>query len=610
LLGRLGILLVALIVGATAVATVWDYSQYRNLAIDRAQRELRAQNDLVVERLRREIHDRYRAVDLWPELEAAQDLSVDDLDRRLSASLLQLASSFGPSDLALGIGAGGIVLSASDAGFIDLDLNGSPFLFRLDHLLTSPTDSGGPGPDPSPTGSRSPGTGEVPSSPSSTVAVQLLRSRREEGLPPLNPDLEDGSVLTFSHRVTSRVDGHPLGWIVLLTSWRPFVDSMAQELGPELLVEGPDGPWYEGDSIRNQTGAWVQAVETLGGDIPEPLTVSLRTPTATVLASLKGAMFRIAALAALVLLAVVPPLLLLLRAALKDLRHLSRTATAMDPESPGSFEGISHGAPHEVRVLASSLSGMVDRLERSRKELARRESLAAVGVLAAGLAHEIRTPLSVLRASAEMLERGDGPGPREEELISFIQEEVARLARLVDDLLIFARPRLPELSPVDLREVGFRTERALASEASDGKILLETHLDPVHVMGDAEQLYQVGLNLVGNALHVSDPGSSIRISTHIDSGFGWLTVEDQGRGIDPEHLEKIWDPLFTTRSSGTGLGLAVVKRIVEAHRGQIHVENRPGAGAVFTVGIPEAGEDSRDPVAVASGAPQSKEEQE
>lgn len=579
LMGRLGALLVALIVAATAVESLVDYRRNRVLAMERAHGELQAQTDLVAERLRREIHDRYRAVDLWPELEAAQDLAVDDLDRRLSASLLQLATSFGTGDLALGIDGEGTILAASEASLIGNSLGAAPYVLGLDTLpsLSKPSAS----------------------SPSTTlVQVALLSNREEEGLPASTPEGRGAPVLTFAHAVRAQSDARFLGWIVLLTPWPELVESLAQELRVGLSIQGGGRSWYVGDSIQGWEGPWVTGARVLGGDLPETVEVSLRLPESAVLAPLSGAGIRLAGLAALFLVVMVPPLLFLLGVALRELRRLTQTAKSMDPENPGSFASISRSAPHEVRILASSLSEMLARLEASRIELARRESLAAVGVLAAGLAHEIRTPLSVLQASAEMLEREGSVTPREHELITFIQEEVARLARLVEDLLTFARPRPPELTPVALDQILARTAVSLESEAAEKRIAVDLDPGPVRVLGDAEQLYQVGLNLLGNALSVSGADTSVRLSTHLENGMGWLTVQDEGPGIDPEIIERIWDPLFTTRTSGTGLGLAVVKRIVEEHHGVIRVDSAPGAGARFAVGIPLTKDGSETPKGV------------
>jgi len=217
LVGRLGALLVTLIVVATGVAYLWDYRRDRDLAMERARRELQAQVDLVAERLRREIHDRHRSVDLWPELEAAQELAVDDLDRRLSASLLQLATSFGTGDMALGIGPEGTVLAASDASFIGMELAGSAYLLRLESVA--------------------PPSGEMTGLPlgPSAVTVFLLPDGREEGLP-ANGAPEDGrETLSFSHRVTGRADARPLGWIVLLTPWR----ELSGGVSPSRPASGP-----------------------------------------------------------------------------------------------------------------------------------------------------------------------------------------------------------------------------------------------------------------------------------------------------------------------------------------------------------------------------------
>lgn len=284
LVGRLGLSLVALIVGATAIASFLDYRRDRVLATERAQAELQVQAELVAERLRQEIQDRRRAVDLWPELEAAQDLAVDDLDRRLSASLLQLSSSFGPGDQALGISPNGTVLAASDAALIGSSLAGSPFLAHLDSLLA-----------------------EAAQADATSAEVALLPDGRRVGLPPLDPEDPGAHLLAFSQPVVARAGGRPLGWIVLLSAWPDLVRASARDLGASLLISGPTRSWYEGDSLRGREGPWVEAGRALGTVLPEPMEVILRVPLTAVLAPLQGAGIRVAGLAGLFLLAVVPP---------------------------------------------------------------------------------------------------------------------------------------------------------------------------------------------------------------------------------------------------------------------------------------------------------------
>ena len=288
--------------------------------------------------------------------------------------------------------------------------------------------------------------------------------------------------------------------------------------------------------------------------------------------------------AAVVLAVTLPAAVLLARSTTAELRRL--TARARDVERTGraDFGAPGPGAPLEVRVLAGALQSMVQRLDASRRELARQESLAAMGMMAAGLAHEVRTPLSVIRGSAEMLARRAVPASREAELSAFVMEETDRLSRLVDDLLAFARPRDPAPLPADLAAVARRV--AGAPGIGGGAVPLETRLDPAPVTGDPEQLYQVALNLVSNAVHASAPGSPVRVATFVDGAHGVLEVADRGRGMEPEEAAQAWTPFFSRRGGGTGLGLPIVRRIVEAHGGTVDLHSAPGRGTRAVVRLP------------------------
>jgi two-component system sensor histidine kinase PilS (NtrC family) len=240
-----------------------------------------------------------------------------------------------------------------------------------------------------------------------------------------------------------------------------------------------------------------------------------------------------------------------------------------------------------VHVLAGALKDMLERLEQSRHELARQESLASVGSMAAVLAHEIRTPLAVLRGSADMLAKKVAGDARGEELVSLLQEETDRLSRLASDLLVFARPRPPERAAVDLTDVARRAAGMLKDRFVAAAVDLELATSPAPVLGDAEQLGQAALNLLNNALEFSPRGMEVRVETGRSAGGAFLRVADAGPGIPPESLERIWLPFFTTRRGGTGLGLPIVRQIVEAHGGRAEIDSSPGAGTRVTLILPE-----------------------
>jgi signal transduction histidine kinase len=225
-------------------------------------------------------------------------------------------------------------------------------------------------------------------------------------------------------------------------------------------------------------------------------------------------------------------------------------------------------------------------LARAQQELVEKERLAALGELSAVVAHEVRNPLGVIFNSLSSLRRllhleGDA-----KTLFQIVEEEANRLDRIVGDLLEFARPNPAHPSWVDL---GSLVSSALATFPRPEKIALEIFVEPelpeVHV--DARLLRQALLNLVQNAIHAMPKGGPLRVEVRKEEREGkthvQLSVIDRGTGIPEELGAKIFDPFFTTKATGSGLGLALVKRIVEAHRGRLWFRSILGEGSTFTL---------------------------
>ena len=223
-------------------------------------------------------------------------------------------------------------------------------------------------------------------------------------------------------------------------------------------------------------------------------------------------------------------------------------------------------------------------------QVLRSQKLAAVGVLAAGIAHEINNPLSGVVGYAQLLaEREDLP-PEVRRRIEHIQHSAERCRRIVEGVLLFSRrrPAAPR-ERADLREVVDRVIRLGAYQwrVRNAQILREPD-ESVFVRMDAERVEQVILNLVSNAVDAMPRGGTVRVGVTREGARARLDVEDEGEGIDPEVLPRIFDPFFSTKDvgKGTGLGLAISYGIVEEHGGTIHVDSRPGRGTRFTVWLP------------------------
>lgn len=256
----------------------------------------------------------------------------------------------------------------------------------------------------------------------------------------------------------------------------------------------------------------------------------------------------------------------------------------------GGVSGRLYMARQRSRADAARIEAQLEALEDSRLQLAQSEKLAALGRLAAGIAHEVRNPLGVIRASASMVQDAFDGGTEDHRACELIVDEIDRLDGLIGALLAFARPARMELSPTELRPV---VERAatLAAEARD--VAVETDVDAdVIVRADGDLLTQVVLGLVVNAAEAG--ASRVGVRAGREGAAVELTVADDGSGIADEDEPRLFEPFFTTKDTGTGLGLSMATRIVEAHGGQIAVRRgaglgEGGRGACFALTLPVDG---------------------
>jgi two-component system sensor histidine kinase PilS (NtrC family) len=221
----------------------------------------------------------------------------------------------------------------------------------------------------------------------------------------------------------------------------------------------------------------------------------------------------------------------------------------------------------------------------------RADRLAVVGVLAAGLAHEIRNPLAAMCGSIELLSKSPKLGQHEKRLMHVVRAEGERLEALVMDFLAFAKPASPNLSAIEAGPLVVETVDVFRREAVLKNISVTVEVDRgVRLSVDVNQIKSVLWNLLGNARDATERGGRIAVRLRRQEGQALLEVEDSGQGIASDDLPRIFDPFFTTKADGTGLGLAIVHRVVEAHGGRIAVRSEPGHGSTFSVALPLAAE--------------------
>jgi signal transduction histidine kinase len=248
------------------------------------------------------------------------------------------------------------------------------------------------------------------------------------------------------------------------------------------------------------------------------------------------------------------------------------------------------------RVAARKYQAAAEELAKANRSLAdaedavrRSERLAALGQLTAGLAHELRNPLGTIRASAEMLatRTGDQNGVTGE-LSGFIAAEVDRANALVTRFLEFARPTVLQPKIADLAEVVDRALEQVQRQCGDRGVTIYKNYDPAirPFEIDAELIERAVYNLVLNAAQASPDGGVVTVKLRQADGQVEISVIDRGSGIENTNLESIFNPFFTTKPGGVGLGLAIVSKVVDEHRGRIAVESEPGKGTVMRVFLP------------------------
>ncbi len=235
-----------------------------------------------------------------------------------------------------------------------------------------------------------------------------------------------------------------------------------------------------------------------------------------------------------------------------------------------------------------ALQDSLHRLDAAEESLRRKERLAALGEMSAGLAHEIRNPLGIVSSSAQLLEKKTaGSSPEALQLLSIIQEETTRLNGLVGDFLTFGRPARPERRPADLKTVVLRALDHVQGVAEQQGVAVEAmDLPSLDASVDVDMLRQVLLNLLLNALDATPAGGRIEVRLYRQDAGACIEVSDTGRGIPAAVRASVFDPFVTTKAQGTGLGLANAYRIVESHGGELSLVETSERGTVFRVLLP------------------------
>jgi len=249
-------------------------------------------------------------------------------------------------------------------------------------------------------------------------------------------------------------------------------------------------------------------------------------------------------------------------------------------------------------VLLFVLAAIAVLARRSVAEAERRraedERLAALGNLAAGIAHEIRNPLNTISLTCRFIERLISQSSQDHRLraevnknFEIVAGELGRLTRTLDDFLLLAKPTALDLADCEVDDLVDGALALFSREFEAARVqLVRRRGGPLPIAADADRLRQVFVNIIKNSIQAMPEGGSLTVATERADGQARVTFADTGPGIAPAHIHRVFEPYFSTKRSGLGLGLSLSQRIVSAHQGAIGAANQPGGGAVFTVSLP------------------------
>jgi signal transduction histidine kinase len=244
-----------------------------------------------------------------------------------------------------------------------------------------------------------------------------------------------------------------------------------------------------------------------------------------------------------------------------------------------------------LETLASQMSTTLENI-RLYEQMLNSERLAVIGTMSASIAHEIRNPLASIEMFIQMLPDKYAKPDFRKTFDEIVPSEIERLGRITADLLSFSKPSSPNLESIHISTIIERIQSLLNNQMKRKMIQIEAFLDGMpSFQADAQQIQQVFLNMILNSIQASQTGSTVKVSAEVKidkklEKFIWVSIADEGSGIKKKDMVNLFQPFFTTKPEGTGLGLATCKRIVEAHNGEIKLVSEEGKGTTFTVILP------------------------
>ena len=521
-----------------------SFYQTRTVLKQEITRDMQTLSTAVANDIERMMFERLRNVQSWSQLSIMQELKVGDIDKRLSIFLDGLAHSYGSIYNAIYVeDLQGNIIASSNAQKIGQQHVNKPLWFTA-NLSDKP----------------------------------LTISKIEQ------------NVLAISEEIIDENTNIPMGQLVVEFNWNTVQDALNNVIKKSTAAALLDNEGNVLAATTNweaiQAGHGMKATSRLSQQSPVAhwqVRVEKLHSVAVAPVHKLGYIF-LGLLAATLLLAavLVRPIAHAITHPLMQLTQFVKGFALQTQAKPPQ------SGPPEVRELGAAFETMTEDLAKSQENLTRAAKLAVVGEMAAAMSHEVRTPLGILRSSADVLKREKSLSEEGKEVLSFIGDETERLNKLVSTLIDAARPRLPAFTEVNLTQLIANTIAMLRSQAQAKHITItfDDKVQPVTASIDADQMTQVMMNLIMNAIQVLPEDGKILVLLKQVGHQAVIEVMDDGEGITAEHQTQIFEPFFTKRAGGVGLGLAVVRQIVQSHGGEISYQKSQMNGAQFTIVLP------------------------
>jgi len=508
--------------------------------------DLQTLSNTVASNVESMLFERFHNVHSWSELAIMQDIQIGDIDKRLATFLQELVISYGGIYQKIEVVDTNNVIVASS---VPKNLG----------LTTQPFD----------------------------VWFQVNIGQKTIDVYPI--ETHQTASLAISKAILSPDAGKVQGRLIAYFNWQLVLDKLNQSVQDSTAAALFDEQNHAIASTRNWAKIHAEhgmhANSTFSGSTSPKWRVEIEKLHSVAVAPVHrlGYVFLALLITTLVFATfLVTPIAKAVTAPLSQLTHFVRNFF-LDQTSQLPTSG-----PAEVQELSSAFKKMISELESSQKNLERAAKLAVVGEMAAAMSHEVRTPLGILRSSANVLQREPQLSKEGHEVLGFIISETERLNNLVSSLIDAARPRLPAFTEVNLSALAIKCIAMLSAQAQTKNVQLDCHADQDYLIkADSEQMTQVLMNLLINAIQMLPNHGKVEVGITALQDTIQLTIADNGPGIPAGSQAQIFEPFFTQRAGGVGLGLAVVRHIVHAHQGEISYSPSQQGGAQFNITLPK-----------------------